>query len=353
MKENILEQLEKQALEGFDKELYQERHKYEALSACSRIGILTSGGDAPGMNALIRGITRTALYYDLRVFGIQRGFHGLSHGHIEELKARDVSDTLQRGGTFLMSARSETFMTEKGMNKTLAIIEAFNLDCVFCIGGEGTWKGAYSLAKQGVPVMVLPATIDNDIGASDYSIGFDTAVNTAVSAVDKLRDTVSSHERCSVVEVMGRDSGHIAMAVGLAGGAEIVIVPEHPLDLMNDVIGNILSARNRGKRHYIVVLAEGCGKAQELAKTIEEYTGIESRGTNLGYVQRGGSPSARDRTLASLMGVHSVRALLEGRLNRAIVLKEGVVQDIPLEEAIHIEKVISDDLSKQADILTF
>lgn len=318
-----------------------------------RVGILTSGGDAPGMNGLIRAVTRACGFYGIEAMGVRRGYHGLIKGDTIPLQPRDVSDVLQRGGTFLMTARSDSFRTEEGLSKALSICDVFNFDCVICIGGDGTWKGASSLAEKGQPVMTLPATIDNDIASTEYSIGYDTAMNTALECVDKLRDTASSHERCSVVEVMGRHNGYIALSIGIATGAEIILIPEHPIDFMDHVVGKILSARNRGKQHYIIIVAEGAGNASEIAQKLEEITGIESRATNLGYVQRGGNPTLRDRYMASLMGVHAIEALLAGRVNRAVVLKNGEITDIDLKEAIADTKTISEETYRQVDVLAY
>lgn len=318
-----------------------------------RVGILTSGGDAPGMNGLIRAVTRACAYHGIEAMGVRRGFHGLIKGDTIPLKARDVSDVLQRGGTFLMTARSDAFRTEEGLMKAVSICDVFNFDCLVCIGGDGTWNGALALAGKGQTVMALPATIDNDIAATDYSIGYDTAMNTALECVDKLRDTASSHERCSVVEVMGRHNGYLALSIGIATGAEIILIPEHPIDFMDHVVGKILSARNRGKQHYIIIVAEGAGRAEDIAQKLEDVTGIESRATNLGYVQRGGNPTLRDRYMASLMGVHAVNALLEGRVNRAVVYRRGEVTDIDLAEAVSQSKTISEETYRQVDVLAY
>lgn len=348
-----LQAAELTALEQFAKSRHEEMAKVALEPQLRSVGILTSGGDAPGMNPLIRGVGRSAIFYGLKAYGISRGYHGLIKGEIGELGARDFSETIQKGGTFLMTARSKSFLTEQGLARAKAMLEVFNIDCLFCLGGDGTWRGAAALAKQGVKVMALPATIDNDIAATDYTIGFDTAVNTAMEAIDKLRDTASSHERCSVVEVMGRNSGYLALSVGIASGAEIVLIPEHPVDFMDDVVGKIISARNRGKRHYIVIVAEGVGNTQELAQRIEEITDIETRATNLGYIQRGGSPRLRDRYMASLMGVYAVRQALQGNFNRAIVVKNGEITDLDLHEANECKKSIPKNLVDQASILSF
>lgn len=316
------------------------------------IGVLTSGGDAPGMNAAIRAVVRTGLFYGFRVFGIRRGFHGLWRGDIEELNRSSVSEKLQRGGTFLMTARSKTFMTEEGINRAIEMTKVFSLDAIITIGGDGTFKGARDLARKGIPVIGIPGTIDNDIACSDYTIGYDTAMNTAMEAIDKLRDTASSHERCSVIEVMGRAAGYIALNVGIATGAEVVLIPERPYDFNQDVLKAVLDGRNRGKHHYIVVVAEGAGHAAEIATQIESLTGIEARATILGHLQRGGSPSLRDRQMASLMGLHAVDCLREGRYNRIVAYKEGKIIDIDIEEALNATKTIDPVELEQARILT-
>lgn len=315
------------------------------------IGVLTSGGDAPGMNAAIRAVVRTGLFYGYRVLGVRRGYHGLWRGDIEELNRSSVSEKLQRGGTFLMTARSKTFQTEDGMNRALEMCKIFNIDALITIGGDGTFRGARELALKGMPVIGLPGTIDNDISCSDYTIGYDTAMNTAMEAIDKLRDTASSHERCSVIEVMGRAAGYIALNVGIACGAEVVLIPETPYDFNQDVLKSILDGRNRGKHHYIVVVAEGAGKATEIAQKIENLTGIEARATILGHLQRGGSPSVRDRQMASLMGLHAVECLKEGRYNRIVAYKSGKIVDIDIEEALRTTKTIDPVELEHARIL--
>jgi 6-phosphofructokinase 1 len=312
----------------------------EEQKVIRNIGVLTSGGDAPGMNAAIRAVVRTGLFYGFRVYGIRRGFHGLWRGDIEELNRSTVSEKLQRGGTFLMTARSKTFMTEEGVNQGIEMAKVFNLDAIITIGGDGTFKGARDLARKGVPVIGIPGTIDNDIACSDYTIGYDTAMNTAMDAIDKLRDTASSHERCSVIEVMGRAAGYIALNVGIATGAEVILIPEKPYDFNKDVIKAVLDGRNRGKHHYIVVVAEGAAKATDIAEQIEKLTGIEARATILGHLQRGGSPTLRDRQMASLMGLHAVECLRDGRYNRVIAYKAGQIIDIDLEEALAMKKTI-------------
>lgn len=316
------------------------------------IGVLTSGGDAPGMNAAIRAVTRTGINYGYHVFGIRRGYHGLWRGDIEELNRSSVSEKLQRGGTFLMTARSKTFMTEEGLDRAVEMVKVFNLDAVIVIGGDGTFKGARELARKGVPVIGIPGTIDNDVACSDYTIGYDTAMNTAMEAIDKLRDTASSHERCSVIEVMGRAAGYIALNVGIATGAEVILVPERPYDFNTDVLKAILEGRNRGKHHYIVVVAEGVGHAGDIANQIESMTGIEARATILGHLQRGGSPTLRDRQMASLMGLHAVDCLKEGRFNRIVAYKAGQIVDIDIDEALQAIKTIDPTDMEHAKILT-
>ncbi|NLZ69896.1 MAG: 6-phosphofructokinase [Clostridiaceae bacterium] len=315
------------------------------------IGVLTSGGDAPGMNAAIRAVVRSALNYGLNVYGIYRGYHGLWRGDIQPLNGRSVSERLQRGGTFLMTARSETFKTPEGVAKGIAMAKVFNLDALVIIGGDGSIRGARDLALMGMPVVCIPGTIDNDVACTDYTIGYDTAMNTAMEAIDKLRDTASSHERCSVIEVMGREAGYIALNVGISCGAEVVLIPEQPHDFNRDVIKRLLECRNRGKTHYIVVTAEGAGSAVDIAYRIEEKTGISARATILGHLQRGGSPSARDRQMASIMGVRAVEILRSGQLNRIVAYKNGDVTDVDLLEGLKMTKTISMDAIRDSLII--
>ena len=314
----------------------------DTVEPVKRVGVLTSGGDAPGMNAAIRAVVRAGINAGFEMYGVQRGYHGLWKGEVKQLDGRSVSETLQRGGTFLMTARSKSFMEDQGVLKGARMMEAYELDALVVIGGDGSYKGARALARIGIPVIGMPGTIDNDIASTDYTIGYDTAMNTAMDCIDKLRDTASSHERCSVIEVMGRRAGYIALNVGIASGAEAILIPEVPFDFNKDVLRIILDGRNRGKKHYVVIVAEGAGNATEIAKQIEEATGIESRPTILGHLQRGGSPTLRDRTTASLMGIRAIDCLLEKRFNRLIVEKDGKIGDVDIEEGLEMTKTISE-----------
>ncbi len=305
------------------------------------IGVLTSGGDAPGMNAAIRAVVRSGIAHDMRVMGISKGYRGLINGDIKEMHLRSVSDTLQRGGTFLQSARCKEFTTEEGQIRAMEVAKVFGIDALVVIGGDGTFRGARDLSRHGMTVVGIPGTIDNDIDCTDYTIGYDTAMNTAMEAIDKIRDTASSHQRCSIVEVMGRGAGHIALSLSIANGAEAVIVPEKDYSVDEDIIKPIFGCRNRGKNHYIVILAEGVGKTDEIAAEIQQKTGIDARVSILGYIQRGGSPTARDRIEASRMGGHAVSILAKGCDSRIVALKNGLVTDFPIEEALSMKKSIS------------
>ncbi len=315
-----------------------------------KIAVLTSGGDAPGMNSAIRAVVRTAAHYDIQVFGIKRGFEGLLNGDIEELVASDVSNIMFRGGTILHTARSEEMRTKKGVEKAAQLCKLLKLDALIIIGGNGSLAGGLELAKKGVNVIGIPGTIDLDLDCTDYTIGFDTAVNTSLDAVNKIRDTSCSHERCSIVEVMGRSAGYIALWTGLAGGAEEVLIAEKEFKL-EAVIEQIMENRSMGKKHNLIVVAEGIGKSQWLAEEIEKKTGISARATILGHLQRGGSPSARDRVAASIMGYNAVIALLEGKSNRIIIEKDGKYTDIDLEEGINYKKEYNDNMYKITKIL--
>lgn len=308
-----------------------------------KIAVLTSGGDAPGMNAAIRAVVRAGRNAGLQVWGVNRGYEGLMKGDFIELSTRDVSEIINLGGTMLKTARSVDFMEEEGRTKAKNMLEVYGIDALVVIGGDGSLKGANELSKLGFPVVGIPATIDNDVASTEYTIGFDTSVNTAVDAIDKIRDTSFSHERCSVIEVMGREAGWIAYNVGLAVGAEVILLPEVPYDINEDILKIILEGRNRGKHHYIVVVAEGCDDPIELAKTIEKNTDIETRASVLGYIQRGGSPTAKDRTEASLMGMRAVDCILEGRFNRVVVEKNGKITDVDLAKAVKMKKSLTND----------
>jgi 6-phosphofructokinase 1 len=302
------------------------------------IGVLTSGGDAPGMNAAIRAAVRTAIYNGMKVYGIERGYDGLIKGDIKEMNVSSVSDIIQRGGTILRTARSEEFLTSEGLHKALDTLKKFNIEGLVIMGGDGSLRGGVELDKRGVRVMGIPCTIDNDLAYTDFTIGFDTAVNTVLSSIGNIRDTSTSHDRCTVVEVMGRDCGDIALYAGLAGGAEFILVPEVETDL-NLLCRKLVEGINRGKMHSIIVRAEGVDIGSvELARFIEKTTGFETKVVVLGYTQRGGSPSARDRVLASKMGNRAVDLLLNNSGSRAIGIKGSDIIDMDLTEALEIER---------------
>lgn len=315
------------------------------------IGVLTSGGDAPGMNAAIRAVVRTALYKGIKVRGIRRGYHGLLKEEIIDLSARDVSDTIQRGGTILQTARCQTMRTEEGQQKAAAICKKYGIDGLVVIGGDGSFAGAQKLANLGVKTIGLPGTIDLDIACTDYTIGFDTAVNTAMEAIDKVRDTSTSHERCSIIEVMGRGAGYLALWCGIANGAERILLPEeHDYD-EQALIEDIMECKKRGKKNYIIINAEGVGDTINMAKRIEEATGIETRATILGHMQRGGSPTCKDRVYASTMGAMAVELLASGKSNRVVGYKSGQFVDYDINEALSMQKVIPDHQYEISKIL--
>lgn len=299
-----------------------------------RIGVLTSGGDAPGMNALIRSVVRSASANDISVLGIRRGYSGLINGDIIEMGARSVDGIIRKGGTMLYTARCKDMLTEEGLQKAADTCRYLGIDGLICCGGDGTFRGAQALSRKGVPCIGVPGTIDNDIGCSDYTIGFDTACNTAIECIDKLRDTMQSHERCSVVEVMGRRAGHLALQVGCAVGATAICLPERQLDFDTEIVERMRIGRIKGRNHHIIIVAEGYGSAQEVADQIHEATGIDTRVTILGHIQRGGSPSAMDRVMATRMGYAAVRALMEGKTNRVVVSDNNIVTDIDIEEGL-------------------
>ena len=303
-----------------------------------KIGLLTSGGDAPGMNAAIRAVVRAAHYNGIDVIGVKRGYEGLMTGDIKELGPHTVSDILHRGGTVLNTARCLEMMTDAGCDKAAMLCKALAMDALVVIGGDGSFKGALALSERGVNVVGIPGTIDLDMDCTEYSIGFDTAVNTAVDAISKIRDTSSSHERCSVVEVMGRNAAHIALWCGVAGGAEVVLVSDEPDNSPEMVINQILLNRSKGKRHNLIIVAESVGGSGRLAQEVEKVTGIETRATILGYLQRGGAPTAVDRVQASAMGYTAVDLLTKGEMNRAVVYRDGRHGHLDIKEALAIKK---------------
>lgn len=306
------------------------------------IGVLTSGGDAPGMNAAIRAIVREAIVKGKRVMGIKRGYAGLLQEEISEMNARSVSDIIQRGGTILQTARCKEFTTPEGQKKGADICRKHGIDGVIVIGGDGSFRGAQKLAANGINTVGVPGTIDLDIACTDYTIGFDTAVNTAMDAIDKVRDTSTSHERCSIIEVMGRGAGFIALWCGIANGAENVLLPEKYDYDEQALVNNIIESRKKGKQHHLIINAEGIGHSTSLAKRIEAATGIETRATILGYMQRGGSPTARDRMQASIMGAYAVDVMCEGRSNRVVGEKNGRMIDMDIDEALAMDKSVGD-----------
>jgi 6-phosphofructokinase 1 len=306
------------------------------------IGVLTSGGDAPGMNAAIRAVVRQAISKGKKVKGIRRGYTGLIAEDIVDMEAKDVSDIIQRGGTILQTARCPEFRTEEGQRLGAEMCRKHGIEGIIVIGGDGSFRGAQKLAAQGINTIGIPGTIDLDISCTDYTIGFDTAVNTAMEAIDKIRDTASSHERCSIIEVMGRDAGYIALWCGLANGAEQVLIPEKYDFDEQKIVNNIIANRKRGKRHYIIINAEGIGHSTSLARRIEAATGMETRATILGHMQRGGSPTCKDRVYASTMGAYAVDLLCEGKSNRVVAYKDGRFVDYDVDEALAMQKHISD-----------
>lgn len=315
------------------------------------IAILTSGGDAPGMNAVIRSVVRTAIYNDLKVLAIKEGYNGLIKGDIETMMLSSVADIIHRGGTILRTARSDEFMTEEGINQALEVIKKFKIDAIVALGGDGTFRGARELARRGIKIIGVPCTIDNDLGYTDYTIGFLTAVETAVSAISKLRDTSESHGRAIVLQVMGRNCGDIALYSGIAGGAESIVIPEVKLDT-DAIIKKIQNGRKRGKKHHIIVAAEGALDAYELAKIIEDKGAIETRVTVLGYVQRGGVPTVQDRILASDFGYDAVNLLLNGKSGLVLGYKNGKIIEVDIDEALETKKAFDKDQLKMVDILS-
>ena len=313
-----------------------------------RIAVLTSGGDAPGMNAAIRAVARTALNRGIEVYGVYRGYNGLIHDDMFEMNLRSVSDIIHRGGTMLYTARSPEFRTEEGMQKAIENCRKRGIEGVVVIGGDGSFRGAQDLTRRGMPTIGIPGTIDNDISCCEHTIGYDTALNTCMDMIDKLRDTAQSHDRCSVVEVMGRRAGYLALNVGIACGATSILVPEIPFDFEKDILERMAATAKTQKKHFIIIVAEGVGGVLEMAKSIEERTGIETRATILGHVQRGGSPTLRDRVLASQMGNKAVDLLIEGKSNRVVTIQNDHILDYDIEEALAMKKPFDLDLYEMA-----
>ena len=304
------------------------------------IAVLTSGGDSPGMNAAVRAVVRTACQRGIKVYGVDRGYTGLIKGDVHEMNLRSVSDIITRGGTILYSARCPEFKTEEGIQKAVDTCKRVGIDGMVIIGGDGSFRGARDLSLRGIPCIGLPGTIDNDISCTDYTIGYDTCLNTIVQMVDRIRDTSESHDRCTVVEVMGRGAGYLALESGIAVGATSILVPEVEYDIERDIIARIREFQKTGKRHFIVIVAEGVGGTAEIAKKIEAETGVESRATILGHVQRGGSPTARDRIMASQMGSRAVDLLTQGIGNRVVGIRDNKIIDFDIFEALKMTKTI-------------
>lgn len=313
-----------------------------------KIGVLTSGGDAPGMNAAVRSVVRCGIANGFQIIGVERGYHGLLRKEFVELTARSVSNFIQRGGTVLQTARSKEFATPDGIKKAVANAREAGIDAMVVIGGDGSFRGAQKLTESGLPTIGIPATIDNDIPCTDYTLGFDTAMNVAMDCVDRLRDTCSSHDRCAIVEVMGRGAGYIALDVGIATGAEMVIVPEKDKDvsrsdLIDRIVGKIDAGKQIGKKHHIIIVAEGIGGSYEMAKIVEERTGVETRATILGHIQRGGTPTVRDRVIAAQMGMKAIELLKQGKSNRVVIMKADRIEDVDINEGLSMKKTISED----------
>nr|WP_296487189.1 6-phosphofructokinase [uncultured Acetatifactor sp.] len=316
------------------------------------IAVLTSGGDAPGMNAAIRAVVRTAIYRGLKVKGIKKGYNGLLNEDIIDMEPRHVSDIIQKGGTVLGTARCLEFKRPEYQKKAADICRKHGIDGIVVIGGDGSYRGAQALSRQGINAVGIPGTIDLDIACTDYTIGFDTAVNTAMQAIDKVKDTSSSHERCSIIEVMGRHAGYIALWCGIANGAEDILLPENYDYDEQEIVNHIIQSRKRGKIHHLIINAEGIGHSTSMAKRIEAATGVETRATILGYMQRGGSPTATDRYYASVMGARAVDIMLEGRTNRVVGYRYGEFTDFGIEEALMMQKDIDRYQYEVARMLT-
>ena len=311
------------------------------------IGVLTSGGDAPGMNAAVRAVVRTAISLGMTVKGIRRGYAGLIEEDIFDMDARSVSDVINRGGTLLYTARCPKFRTEEGVLEAVANCKKHGIEGLVVIGGDGSFRGALELSRHGVPCIGVPGTIDNDIACTEYTIGFDTAMNTAMEMVDKIRDTAQSHDRCSVIEVMGRHAGYIAVQTGIAVGATAIMVPEVPVNI-ESIIRKINTTKSNGKKHFIVIVAEGVGGVEEIAKQIMAGTGVDSRATILGHVQRGGNPTLRDRLRATQMGYEAVHLLYQGKGNRVVAYQGSSVVSYDIEDALQMKKEFNQDMLKIA-----
>ena len=321
------------------------------------IGVLTSGGDAPGMNAAVRAVVRTACENNVKVYGIDRGYQGLMEGNLIPMEIRSVCDIIHRGGTVLHSARSKEFNTEEGMKKAIDMCNAYGIEGIVVIGGDGSFRGARDLSERGIPCVGVPGTIDNDIACCDYTIGYDTCMNTIMEMVDRIRDTSASHDRCSVIEVMGRRAGYLALNAGIAVGATAILIPEVDFDLNRDVFERIRRTQRTGKKHFLVIVAEGIAAdgiitVDELAKAIEAETGVESRAMVLAHVQRGGSPTVRDRVVASQMGYHAVELLMNGIGNRVVAMQKDQIVDFDIFEALNMKKHIDMDLYKMANVIS-
>lgn len=316
------------------------------------IAVLTSGGDAPGMNAAVRAVVRTGLNFGMKVYGVMRGYNGLLTGDLKEVNMRSVSDIMQHGGTALYTARSPEFNTPAGVEKAANMCREKGIEGVVVIGGDGSFRGARDLTNAGINCIGVPGTIDNDIACTDYTIGYDTALNTAMEMIDRIRDTTESHDRCSVVEVMGRRCGDIALNTGVAVGALTTLVPEIPYDFHRDVLDRIRLAQSTGKRHYIIVVAEGVGNTEELAQRIQRHTGIETRATILGHVQRGGAPTLRDRVVASRMGYHAAELLFNGIGNRVVAMKGEQIVDFDITEALNMPRTFDEKMYRVSAVLS-
>jgi 6-phosphofructokinase 1 len=316
-----------------------------------RIGVLTSGGDSPGMNAAIRAVVRKAIYHDIEVYGIYHGYTGLINGNIEKMEIGSVADIIHRGGTMLYSARCPEFKTLEGQLKGVENLKKFGIEGLVVIGGDGSYRGAQKLTGHGFPTIGIPGTIDNDIPGTDFTIGFDTALNTVIQAIDKIRDTATSHERTYVIEVMGRDAGDIALWSGLADGAESILIPEEKFE-MSDILSRLKRGHDRGKRHSIIVVAEGVGSGVEIGKQIQEEMNMETRVTVLGHVQRGGSPTAADRVLASRLGARAVELLLEGAEGRTVSIQKNQIVDLDINEALALPHEVNQKMCQLAKELS-